>query len=189
MNVPNPHIRFRYQDYKALPESMEKRYELLGGALLMVPAPSTTHQRISRNLEYQLIEFCNQFEFGEVLYAPVDVVLGKGDEREVVQPDIILVARERLAIITEQEISGAPDLVVEIISPGTEDRDRSYKMVLYARYGVREYWIVDPKKRCIEIYVPDRTGFVQQAIYSDDGALVSPLLRSFHLVPESIFPG
>lgn len=88
MNIPNPQIRFRYQDYKALPESMEKRYELLDGALLMVPAPSKTHQRISRNLEYELMEFCRRFGYGEVLYAPVDVVMGKGDEREVVQPKI-----------------------------------------------------------------------------------------------------
>ncbi len=86
MNTPNPHVRFRYQEYKSLPESMEKRYELLNGALLRIPAPGVNHQRVSRNLEYQLIEYCRQFDFGEVLDAPVDVVLGSGDEREVVQP-------------------------------------------------------------------------------------------------------
>jgi Uma2 family endonuclease len=188
MNTPNPHIRFRYQEYKSLPESMEKRYELLDGVLLMVPAPSTTHQRISRNLEYQLIEYCHQFDFGEVLDAPIDVVLGRGDEREVVQPDLILVAKNRLTIICEQEVCGAPDLVVEILSPGTEDRDRGYKRVLYARYGVREYWIVDPAKRGIEIYVPDPGGFVLRATYSGDKPLVSPLLPSFHPIPSTIFP-
>ena len=188
MSAPNPHIRFRYQDYRSLPESMSKRYELLDGALLMVPALSTTHQRISRNLEYLLIEYCRQFDFGEMLYAPIDVVLGTGDEREVVQPDLILVAKSRLAIITEQEVCGAPDLVVEILSPGTEDRDRGYKKVLYARYGVQEYWIVDPSKRCIEVYVPSRTGFVRKAAYSGDEPLESPLLLSFHPIPTTIFP-
>ncbi len=98
-------------------------------------------------------------------------------------------SKDRLAIITEQEVCGAPDLVVEILSPGTEDRDRGYKRVLYARYGVREYWIVDPAKRCIEIYVPDRTGFVLRASYSGDQPLTSPLLLSFHPIPATIFPG
>ena len=107
MNVPNPRIRFRYEDYKSLPESMVKRYELLDGELLMVPAPTTTHQRISRNLEVLLHDYCQRTGFGEVLHSPVDVVFGEADSREVVQPDILIVATERLSIIAEEEIDEA----------------------------------------------------------------------------------
>ena len=152
MTAPNRQIRFRYEDYKSLAESMEKRYELLDGDLLMVPAPTTTHQRISRNLEVRLYEYCQRTGVGEVLDSPVDVVLGEADAREVVQPDILLVAKERLSIIAEEEVRGAPDLVVEILSTGTEHRDRGYKKILYGRYGVREYWIVDPADRAIEVH-------------------------------------
>ena len=144
MNVVNPAIRFTYDDYQSLPESMEKRYELLDGEIKMVPAPTTRHQFISRNLEFILHAFVKQHALGELLYAPVDVVFGAGDEREVAQPDIIFIRRDRRAIIAEAEVQGPPDLIVEVLSPGTEARDRGYKMHLYGRYGVQEYWIVDP---------------------------------------------
>jgi Uma2 family endonuclease len=151
MSVPHPYIRFTYEDYSSLPESMEKRYELLDGELKMVPAPTTTHQFIVRNLEFILHAFVRERVLGTILAAPVDVVFGEGDAREVAQPDIIYIGRERAHIITEAEIQGAPDLVAEVLSPGTEIRDRGYKRHLYGRYGVREYWIVDPETETVEV--------------------------------------
>ncbi len=188
MSAPNRQIRFRYEDYKSLPESMEKRYELLDGDLLMVPAPSTAHQRISRNLEVHLHEYCQQTNFGEVLDSPVDVVLGEADAREVVQPDILLVAKARLSIIAEEEIRGAPDLVVEILSTGTEHRDRGYKRILYGRYGVREYWIVDPAGRTIEIHTLTQSGLELRVSITGDEIVESTLLPDLELTAESIFP-
>ena len=188
MTVPNPQVRFRYGDYKSLPESMEKRYELLDGDLLMVPAPTITHQRVSRNLEVRLHEYCQQTNFGEVLDSPVDVVLGEGDAREVVQPDILLVVKERLSIVVEEEIRGAPDLVVEILSPGTEDRDRGYKKILYGRYGVREYWIVDPAVRTVEVHTLTQSGLELRGRFTGGDVVESPILPNLELAAESIFP-
>jgi len=188
MIAPNPQIRFRYEDYKSLPESMEKRYELLDGDLLRVPAPTTTHQRISRNLVVRFHEYCQRTNFGEVLDSPVDVVLGEADAREVVQPDTLLVAKDRLSIIAEEEIRGAPDLVVEILSTGTAHRDRGYKKILYGRYGVREYWIVDPAVRTIEVHTLTQTGLELRGRFTEDEIVESTLLPNVELTAESIFP-
>jgi Uma2 family endonuclease len=113
------------------------------------------HQRISRNLEYRLVQFVREGGLGQVFDSPIDVVLGEGKAREVVQPDIVFLSRDREYFVHDDEIRGAPDLVVEILSPGTEKSDKGYKMRLYARYGVREYWIVEPKARMVEVYTPD----------------------------------
>lgn len=113
MSVSKPHIPFTYEDYKSLPESIEKRYELLAGDLLMVPAPTTRHQCVSQNIEYILISYVRRTRCGQGLHAPVEVVLGVGRDPEVVQPDILLVAAERVEIIRRAEIVGCPDLVVE----------------------------------------------------------------------------
>lgn len=152
MAVARPDIRFTYEDYKSLPESMERRYELLDGDLVMVPAPTTRHQLVSRNLEFILHQHVRRQRLGTVLYAPVDVVLGVGKAREVVQPDILFISTARRAILTPEEVRGGPDLVVEVLSPGTEERDRGYKRALYGRHGVRELWLVDPEAEGVEVH-------------------------------------
>jgi Uma2 family endonuclease len=141
---PQP-VVLTYDDLRATPDD-GNRYEILDGELHMTPAPSTTHQRISRNLEFVLHAHVAQLALGEVLDAPVDVIL---DRSTVVQPDLVFVASARLSIITERGIEGAPDLVVEILSPGTEQRDRGFKQQLYGRYGVMHYWRVDPSARSL----------------------------------------
>lgn len=179
MSVVNPNVRFTYEDYKSLPESMDKRYELVDGDLVMVPAPTTTHQRVSRNLEFLLLQFVREFKLGQVFDSPIDVVLGEGKDREVVQPDLIFVGREREHIIVEEEVRGAPDLVVEILSPGTEERDKGYKKKRYARYGVKEYWVIDPKGRTVEVHTPDETGFQVASTLTFEDTIHSPLLPDF----------
>ncbi len=187
MSVVNPHIRFTYEDYKSLPESMEKRYELLDGDLMMVPAPTTRHQFISRNLEFILHGFVRAHGLGSVLYSPVDVVFGEDAAREVAQPDIVFISRARASIIKEGEIQGAPDLVVEVLSPGTEVRDRGYKQHLYGRYGVREYWIVDPEAETVEVYGMTRTGFDLAGRYTVDDALTTQLFPGLGIDLEEVF--
>ena len=115
MSTPNPLIRFHYEDYQSLPESMSARYELLDGDLLMVPAPTVMHQRILRNLGFILQQFVREHDLGEILYSPIDVVFGVGDDREIAQPDILFVEKTRSHIITPKEIQGAPTLIVEIL--------------------------------------------------------------------------
>jgi len=116
----------------------------------------------------------------------VDVVFGEGRSREVAQPDILFIATERRSIITRAEIAGAPDIVVEVLSPGTEERDRNYKRTLYQRYGVEEYWIVDPDAHVLDRYVLTAEGFGAPQRYAEsDGfetrcspAFSSPCPRS-----------
>ena len=182
-----PRVKFTYEDYKSLPESETKRYELLGGDLVLVPSPTEYHQRISRNLEFMLWRFVKEQDLGWVYDAPLDVVLGQGDTREVVQPDIFFISKEREKIIAEEEIRGAPDLVVEIISPGTAERDRGYKKTLYARHGVKEYWIVDPKGKAVEIYTLGTKGFELVKVYKAGEILESPLLPGLVVDLKEVF--
>ena len=187
MAGPKAKVKFTYEDYKSLPESETKRYELLGGELVVVPSPTEYHQRISGNLEFILRRFVRERDLGRVYYAPLDVVLGEGAEREVVQPDIFFISKERYEIIAEEEIRGAPDLVVEILSPGTEDRDRHYKKTLYARYGVREYWIVDPEAKAVELHALGERGFELIKTYKHGETLSSPLLAGLAVDLEEVF--
>jgi len=182
-----PRIKFTYEDYKSLPESETKRYELLGGELVVVPSPTEYHQRISGNLEFILRQFVQEKGLGRVYHAPLDVVMGEGEEREVVQPDIFFISEEREKTIAEEEIRGAPDLVIEVTSPATEDRDRHYKKTLYARHGVREYWIVDPNGKTIEVYTLSQKGFELVKAYKTSKVLRSLLLESLKVDLNEVF--
>lgn len=136
-------IRLTYEDFCALPED-GRRYEILDGDLYMSPSLTPRHQRIAGRLFVILDEFTRVHRLGEVFPAPLDVLLA---EHEIVEPDIIYVSAARSAIVAEQHIIGAPDLVVEVLSPGTAERDRRDKRNIYARCGVPFYWIVDPEGR------------------------------------------
>jgi len=183
MSSTNTKIKFTYRDYKGLPESETKRYELLEGELIMVPSPSTYHQRISGNLEFLLRDFVEKNKLGEVLYAPLDVHLGE----DVVQPDILFISKERSKIITEEEIRGAPDLVIEIFSPTTAKRDRTYKETLYSREGVREYWMVDPEKKTIQVMTLGKAGFENFGTYGKMDTLKSPIFPALNIKVSQIF--
>jgi Uma2 family endonuclease len=139
--APGP---FRKEEYLRLPN--EPRCELLWGHLVVTPAPAPRHQLVSIALTLRLSGFA--LEKGHMLLtAPADVALF---EHTVLQPDLLLVDRERRAIV-DRWVGGAPDLVVEVLSPSTGRRDRVTKLALYARAGVPEYWIVDPETRTIDI--------------------------------------
>ena len=181
MSVTKSRIPFTYEDYKSLPESMDRRYELMDGELCMVPAPTTIHQKVSQNIELLLVQHVRAMHCGQVLHAPVDVVFGEGSRRDVVQPDIVFVARARGAIVTPAEVAGPPDLVIEILSPGTEDRDRGYKRTLYERSGVREYWIVDPNEASIDVFRQSSAGFEAPVRYGLGDHLVSAVVPDFRL--------
>jgi Uma2 family endonuclease len=187
MNTIVPRIPFTYADYKSLPESMDRRYELLGGELYMVPAPTVAHQRVSRNLLVIINGHVVARGLGEVLYAPLDVVFGSGRERDIAQPDLVFVSTARAAIITPAEIAGAPDLIVEILPPGTEERDRSYKKTLYARHGVIEYWIVDVDARVLERYVRGVNDYAEPRRYEHGMTVNTPLLPDLAISLQAVF--
>ena len=148
MATPQPVVKFTYEDYRTAPP--DKRYELLDGDLTMVPAPNLRHQKVQFRLGRELGNFIVEHALGEFFYAPCDVVLSDTD---VVQPDLLFVSREREHLLSGGEnVRGAPDLVVEILSPATADRDRGYKRQLYGRHGVTEYWLVDPTAETVSIH-------------------------------------
>lgn len=176
MTASRPRIPYTYEDYRTLPEDMSRRYELLHGELYMVPAPTTRHQRISRRLETILDRHVSSLRLGEVFDAPVDVILGEGREREVTQPDMLFITQARREIIKLHGIEGAPDLVVEILSEGSAERDRGYKRTLYARSGVSEYWIVDPDARTVEVYAASGDELAGPTVFQADVTLTTTLL-------------
>ncbi|MBI4334947.1 MAG: Uma2 family endonuclease [Chloroflexi bacterium] len=176
-------IKFTYEDYKNLPDSETKRYELLEGELVVVPSPGFRHQSISGNLESLLGAFARKNNLGIVVHAPLDVHLGDN----VAQPDIMYISRGRSGVITRDEILGAPDLVVEILSSATAARDRTLKKTLYARHGVREMWIVDPEGETIEVAAAGKAGFETTGIYKKGERLVSHVLPGLKLDLRKVF--
>ena len=138
-----------WQDVQQLPDD-GRRYEAIEGDLYVTPAPTVRHQRISIRLERALFAILEGPGHGEILHAPVGVEFPPTEEG--VQPDILFVSTARRGIIDEAWLRGAPDLVVEILSPSTASRDRGIKLRLYERQGVAEYWIVDPEAEVVEVW-------------------------------------
>jgi Uma2 family endonuclease len=182
MAVPNPLIKFTYNDYLNAPK--DKRYELLNGDLVVLPSPEEFHQRVSILLGSKLVQFAVENSQGRVYHAPFDVVLSNTD---VVQPDLIFVSNERADIITPANIQGAPDLVVEILSPSTATRDKTFKRSLYTRHSITEYWMVDLTEKTIIVLRLGERGFEVVNTYGQGGILTSPTLQGFTLNLNGIF--
>jgi Uma2 family endonuclease len=174
--------KYTFEDYLKTPE--DERYELIEGELLMTPSPVPKHQRISGKIDFILRKFVTENNIGEVFYAPCDVLL---DEENVVQPDILFISKERLGIIGEKNIQGVPDLVIEIISESTAYRDLVQKKKLYARFGIKEYWIVVPGEESIEVYILKDNTYILYKAYSKDDTLESPYLKDLKLGLKGIF--
>jgi len=170
-------VRLNYEDFCLLPNN-GKRYEIIEGELFVTPSPLRRHQRVLANLLYYLTEFVKKHDLGEVYPAPFDVVFS---EYDVVEPDILYVSKARASIVTEKNIQGAPDLVVEILSESTAPIDRTTKLKLYARYGVAEYWVIDPTAYSVEIYRLVPGGYDLAAQLGPSQSLTSPLFPGFTL--------
>jgi len=151
--------RWTYEDYCRLPDD-GRRYEVLGGELYVSPAPSWKHQAALRNLSFLLGLYLEEHPLGTYGFAPIDVIL-PGGLATPVQPDLIFLVNERRHLIQDQVVNGAPDLIVEILSPSSEQVDRRTKLNAYAKAGVREYWLADPIERFIEVLVL-RNGFYKR---------------------------
>ena len=183
MLSPNPAVKFTYQDYLHTPD--DQRYELLDGELIMAPAPNLGHQRIDTKLGWRLAQFVEEKNLGEVFSAPCDVVLSDTD---VVQPDLLFVSHRRAHLLLGgANVLGAPDLVVEILSPSTAGRDRTLKRGLYAKHGVKEYWLIDPDARTVTVLRLGESAFEVEAIYGEGQTLTSPTLAGFTADLNEIF--
>src|SRR5215472_1456066 len=129
-----------YPELRLMPDD-GKHYELIDGEVFVSPSPSEKHQRILARLHLSLGGYAVQQRLGRVYFAPFDVVFG---EKTALQPDLLFVSAARLGIIGPEYVVGAPDLVVEILSPHRLAYDRVTKLEQYALHGVREYWIIEP---------------------------------------------
>ena len=139
-----PDGTWTWELFAALPED-GNRYEVIGGRLELSPPPKIAHQRVSVSLAGMLWAWAKRTQSGEVLTAPVAVVFA--DSGSYLEPDLIWIARERRSILASDQVRGAPDLVVEILSPGTARSDWADKKRVYERAGVPRYWVVDPDAR------------------------------------------
>lgn len=178
-------LKLTYADYLDFPED-GRRHELVDGEHLMTPSPGTRHQEISMNLSFRIRAFLQDTPVGVLLAAPTDVVLSDVD---VVQPDLLFVSDDRRELITDRCVAGAPDLVIEILSDATRRRDEVTKRKLYTRYGVREYWLVDPEPETVSVVRLDEPQpAAEQRLSRDAGdRLSSDLLPGLEISLADVF--
>jgi Uma2 family endonuclease len=174
---------FTYDDYLTLPND-GKRYEIINGDLYMSPAPLPEHQLISIRLEEIFLSYVRKEKWGKIFHAPIDVVFSM---TEIVQPDIVLVSKQREEIIAKKNLISAPDLIVEILSETTEKTDRTKKKEMYEKYGVREYWIVDPSDQSIEIFVLEQSRYATAQKFVNDDIVDSTILPGIAFPARSAF--
>ena len=172
-----------YQDYLELPND-RNRYEILEGELIMGPAPVTDHQQISIKLSTLLFTFVDEKKLGFVFSAPYDIIF---ENKNVVQPDIIFVSNKNKKIITEKNIQGPPDLIIEILSPSTAYYDLVDKKEIYEKFSVQEYWIVDPKKQRIEIFELVSGSYQLYQKSEKKGTIKSKIINKFEISLTAVF--
>jgi len=175
--------RWTYERY--LRETAEGEYfAVIGGQRLMAPSPNRLHQVVLINLASRLKEFARQNRIGTVMIAPFDVFFS---DDEFVQPDLLLIFKEHAERLTDNGVIGAPDLVVEIVSPGSVRADRVTKRLLYARHGVPEYWIISPTEYAIEVLSLKEGQYESVGLYENEELLASPLLAGLSIKVNTIF--
>ena len=179
-------IKLTYDDFLLFPDD-GKRHELIDGEHYVTPSPNTKHQAVLGNLYYLVRTCLEQHPLGRVFLAPFDVVFTSFD---VVEPDLLYMSNVRAAeILTEKHVTGAPEIVVEIGSPSTRQRDETIKRRLYERSGVSEYWIVDPEIDVVRIYrrEGERFGRPLELSAEADDVLTTPHLEGLALPLRRIF--
>ena len=179
-------VKLTYDDFVQFPDD-GKRHELIDGEHYVTPSPNTKHQTIALNLAGHLWSYVHKHRTGRVFIAPFDVVFSDFD---IVEPDVLFVSKARQAdVLTAKHVRGAPDLVVEIGSPSTRKRDETIKRHLYERFGVTEYWVIDPELDTITVYRLIEGRFTRTAELSleHDDALTSPLFPGLELRLADIF--
>jgi len=180
-----PQGQWTYEDYLRLPDD-GRRYEVLRGVLYVSPAPRPLHQIVLRNFVRQLVLFLEENPVGEFLFAPIDLILPPNLATPV-QPDLFFFAAERTGLIKDQNIEGAPDLVLEVLSPRTRRLDRETKLDIYAEAGVLEYWLADPLARTAEVFVLRDGAYVLLGQFGRSERLRSEVLPGFEPSLDKIF--
>jgi Uma2 family endonuclease len=175
--------RLTYDEFRRLPDD-GKRYELIHGEVHASPSPNTKHQRAHANLFTSLGAFVNANRLGWLFSAPLDVALALDT---AVQPDLLFISSARAEIILDSHIAGAPDLVVEILSPSTAAHDRATKLALYAEAGVPWVWFLDPEARTVETLKLEGKRYFVDSILAGDQILTSSLFPGWQLPLHELF--
>jgi Uma2 family endonuclease len=186
MKPSNPGVKLTYDDFQQFPDN-GRRHELIAGEHHVTPSPNRRHQAIAMNLSGMLWRYLQEHPIGRVFAAPFDVIFSDFD---VVEPDLLYLSRTRMAEIeTSPWVRGAPDLVVEIGSPATRQRDETIKRRLYERFGITEYWVIDPELDTIKVYRRAGERYERAAELSLEGSdnLISPLFPDLQLPLATIF--
>lgn len=170
-------------DYEEMPPG-PPYYQVIEGDLVMSPSPNIHHQRIVGRIHWLLLQYLEKKPLGEVIVSPLDVFLS---EINVYQPDVIFISNQRRSIVTDHGLEGAPDLAVEVLSPGTARFDKGSKRKIYARTGVRELWLVDPEAKLIHVYQLAKDAETPTATYDQKAVFSSPLLPGLRIKAASIF--
>lgn len=176
-----PSVKMTVEHLFQLPED-GLRHELLDGEHVVTPSPNLRHQVLLLRLAFAIETFVRRERTGQVFVAPLDVIFSNFD---LTEPDLLWVSNERRQVLTKKNVQGAPDLAVEILSASTASRDRGAKQQIYERFGVREYWIIDPEADTIDRIVFGPSGFVHYLRAGDE--LVTELLPGFSLDLEAFF--
>ncbi len=158
------------KDYQQLPEGAQ--YQLIDGEIITMPSPSVKHQKLSLKLTVSIAPVVGEKQLGTLLYSPMDVYL---DEENVVQPDLLFVSRDNETIIQDNGVHGAPDAVIEIVSPGSVYHDLIKKRKLYEKYGVKEYWLLDPESKEVIGYHRNEAGKLAET-FRENGVLTSTVM-------------
>ena len=174
--------RLTYEDYANMPD--DERYELINGELIMAPGPNMPHQNSQAKLGRWLLPFVDERNLGRVYFSDTDVVLS---DTEVVKPDLLFISKEREDIIAYDNIQGAPDIVVEILSPSTSRRDWNDKRELYAAHGTREYFILDPSNKIVWRLTPKDGALEIEQTYYEGDTVTSTVLEGFSIAVDDIF--
>ncbi len=173
-----------YDDLCRIPDD-GKRYEIIGGELLVSPSPVRAHQELLSFLHLVVGNYVRQHHLGRLYFAPVDVRLSP---RDVVQPDLLFIRHDRLDIYHARgDVQGPPDLVVEIVSPSSVETDPGRKFDLYAASGVSEYWLADPATRRFQLFVLREGRYTESAPVA--GRLHSTVIAGLVLDPAELFAG
>lgn len=177
--------KMSYDEFQTLPRDGSKRFELIEGEVFMTPSPNTRHQRAVAKLLRRLADFTDEHDLGEVFIAPYDIVFSKWTALE---PDLLFIRRERSGIVTDANVKGAPDLVIEVLSPSNKAHDRKRKLREYEKAGVPEAWYLDPEERTGEILNLGADGlYAVTASLSGNDEITSRVAPGFSITLEGVF--
>ena len=173
-----------YDDYVKQTPPDSGNYELLNGQIIYMASPIPTHQIVSANLLTDMTVHTRLNKLGRVIPAPMDVIFTQHD---TIQPDILFLSNARLHLIGDKKIDGAPDLVVEILSPSNNAKEMSYKKSVYEFSGVREYWVINLTKKTLTQYENVESEFFMRRVFKETDVLTSLVLTGFETPMNALF--